>query len=158
AGVVLRGLRHQRRHLRHAGRRRCARGHQSDAAERVERRALREHVARRLQRAERGHVASQQPRSVAAGRIARRLVRGVAVARRAATALRARATSAKGRAVSVRLVVPLLLLIAALPLPAHAQQASTSLYVRSDSDRTTVITPRLRVTAPVAEDTTVDVT
>jgi hypothetical protein len=40
---------------------------------------------------------------------------------------------------------------------AHAQQASTSLYVRTDSDRTTVITPRLRVSAPLAEDTTVDV-
>jgi hypothetical protein len=41
---------------------------------------------------------------------------------------------------------------------AQAQTASTSLYVRSDSDRTTVITPRLRVAAPIAEQTTVDVT
>jgi len=40
---------------------------------------------------------------------------------------------------------------------AGAQQASTSLYVRTDSDRTTVITPRLRVSAPIADETTVDV-
>lgn len=44
-------------------------------------------------------------------------------------------------------------------LAAHArgQDASTSVYVRSDSDRTTVITPRLRVGGDVAEATRLDV-
>jgi hypothetical protein len=38
----------------------------------------------------------------------------------------------------------------------HAQEAGTAVYVRTDSDRTTVIAPRLRVAAPVGENTRVD--
>ncbi|MGD8862058.1 MAG: DUF3570 domain-containing protein [Myxococcales bacterium] len=38
---------------------------------------------------------------------------------------------------------------------AVAQEAAASLYVRNDSDRTTVITPRARVDVPVGEDTSV---
>jgi hypothetical protein len=48
-----------------------------------------------------------------------------------------------------------------LTLHAHAQQesgttASTSLYVRTDSDHTTVVTPRVRVGTEVADQTRVD--
>ncbi len=43
---------------------------------------------------------------------------------------------------------------------AHAQEnpttVATAIYVRSDTDKTTVITPRVRVGAPVAEETRVD--
>jgi hypothetical protein len=38
-----------------------------------------------------------------------------------------------------------------------AQDASSAVYVRTDSDRTTVISPRLRVGAPVGDSTRVDV-
>lgn len=38
-----------------------------------------------------------------------------------------------------------------------AASASAGLYVRTDSDKTDVITPRLRVTAPLGSETTVDV-
>ncbi len=51
------------------------------------------------------------------------------------------------------------LLLCALPLRAQeADQttASTSLYVRTDSDHTTVITPRVHAGAPVADQTRVD--
>jgi hypothetical protein len=41
------------------------------------------------------------------------------------------------------------------PSPVAAQQAATALYVRNDSDRTTVITPRARVDVPVGDDTSV---
>lgn len=41
---------------------------------------------------------------------------------------------------------------------AHAQEAAAAVYVRSDSDRTVVVAPRLRVQAPVAESTRVSVT
>lgn len=59
----------------------------------------------------------------------------------------------------------LLLAICALwssaPLPVRAQEdntvsASSSLYVRTDSDHTTVITPRVEVGAPIAEETRLD--
>lgn len=60
---------------------------------------------------------------------------------------------------SSRVALASLGLVAALAAGhARAQEASTSLYVRTDSDDTTVITPRLRVTAPLTEETTVDVT
>lgn len=39
---------------------------------------------------------------------------------------------------------------------AQATTASTSLYVRTDSDRTTVVTPRVHVGAPIADQTRVD--
>jgi hypothetical protein len=54
----------------------------------------------------------------------------------------------------------LLALLATLLLAiAHAvaQEAGAGVYVRTDSDRTTVITPRLRAAAPVGEATRVDV-
>ena len=52
----------------------------------------------------------------------------------------------------------LLLLSVLVPVvPARGQEASTSLYVRNDNDRTTVITPRLRVKAPVGERTSAQV-
>jgi hypothetical protein len=58
----------------------------------------------------------------------------------------------------VRLALVCSVLIAVLGAAgARSQQASTSLYVRTDTDDTTVITPRLRVSAPLAEETTVDV-
>lgn len=43
------------------------------------------------------------------------------------------------------------------PLAAHAQQSSASVYVRVDTDHTTVITPRAHVQAPVDDSTKVDV-
>jgi len=42
--------------------------------------------------------------------------------------------------------------------PAAAQEAATALYVRSDSDETTVITPRLRVETELTEGTEAEVT
>jgi len=53
------------------------------------------------------------------------------------------------------------LLVCALSLLAQravAQDASTTLYVRTDSDSTTVITPRLHVGSPVGESTQLDLT
>lgn len=37
-----------------------------------------------------------------------------------------------------------------------AQEASAAIYIRNDSDHTTVVTPRLRVATPVAETTTLE--
>lgn len=48
-------------------------------------------------------------------------------------------------------------LLGALAAPSGAQDASTSVYIRNDSDGTTVITPRLRVGGNVAEATRLDV-
>jgi hypothetical protein len=48
-------------------------------------------------------------------------------------------------------------LLLALATRAGAQQAGAGVYVRTDSDRTTVITPRVRAAAPVGEATRVDV-
>lgn len=60
---------------------------------------------------------------------------------------------------SLRSIALAWLCLTLLPLAgARAQEASTSLYIRNDSDRTTVVTPRLRVAAPLTEETTVDVT
>ncbi len=54
-----------------------------------------------------------------------------------------------------------LVCVALLPLRAAAQEvgteAGTAVYVRTDSDSTTVIAPRLHVAAPVADATRVDV-
>jgi hypothetical protein len=44
-----------------------------------------------------------------------------------------------------------------LASPAAAQEAATALYVRSDSDRTVVVAPRLRVQTPLAEATRLSV-
>jgi hypothetical protein len=43
--------------------------------------------------------------------------------------------------------------ISARPSQARAQEAATAVYVRTDSDRTVVIAPRLRVQVPIAEPT-----
>jgi len=56
---------------------------------------------------------------------------------------------------------PLASLVLAVCAPGLAQesnptQASTALYVRSDTDNTTVVTPRLRVGAPLAESSRLD--
>lgn len=51
-------------------------------------------------------------------------------------------------------------LLALCALPARAQDnptsVATALYVRSDTDKTTIVTPRVRVGAPVAEETRID--
>jgi hypothetical protein len=62
------------------------------------------------------------------------------------------------RAAGSRCIAVLALLCAALSsVVVQAQQeASTTLYIRTDSDHTTVITPRLHVGAPVAEGTRLD--
>lgn len=46
----------------------------------------------------------------------------------------------------------------ALAFPARAEEAAASLYVRTDSDTTTVISPRLRVAADVLESTNLSLT
>ena len=60
-----------------------------------------------------------------------------------------------------RYAIRLLVLLPGLLLharPAAAQEAATALYVRTDSDETTVITPRLRVEAELTEGTEAEVT
>jgi hypothetical protein len=52
-------------------------------------------------------------------------------------------------------------LLIALAAPVRAQepgkvQASTAMYVRTDTDKTTVLTPRLELGAPVTEETRID--
>ena len=54
-------------------------------------------------------------------------------------------------------LVSLAVLLCQAP-PAAAQEAATALYVRTDSDETTVITPRLRVEAELTEGTEAEVT
>ena len=51
------------------------------------------------------------------------------------------------------LAVPCLCAALGAPLSVGAQEAATAVYVRTDSDETTVITPRLRVKAPVGTRT-----
>jgi len=53
-------------------------------------------------------------------------------------------------------LIALLTLPAARAQEAGAPSAAATFYIRTDSDQTTVITPRLRVGAPVAEATRVD--
>jgi hypothetical protein len=62
------------------------------------------------------------------------------------------------RAALLRLVHAFVFLLAVLGCAtAHAQtEASTTLYIRTDTDHTTVVTPRLHVAAPVAEGTRLD--
>jgi hypothetical protein len=62
------------------------------------------------------------------------------------------------RDAQLRLVQAFVCLFALLSCAtAHAQtEASTTLYIRTDTDHTTVITPRLHVAAPVAEGTRLD--
>lgn len=67
-----------------------------------------------------------------------------------------------GRRVSAFVATCLLACLLSCPWGqlAHSQEAgasaSAALYVRTDSDKTDVITPRLRVTAPLGDATTVD--
>jgi hypothetical protein len=49
------------------------------------------------------------------------------------------------------------LLVLALVLPARADEFGSAVYVRSDSDHTTVVSPRVRASADVAPDTNVGV-
>lgn len=53
---------------------------------------------------------------------------------------------------ALRCVVALLLLSSA----ASAQEAGTAVYVRADTDETTVVTPRMRVQTPVLDETTLE--
>lgn len=69
--------------------------------------------------------------------------------------------SQQARAACVRRRAPrALLLLLALgavpPAAARAQELAPSLYIRTDSDHTTVISPRVRARAPVTEATNVD--
>lgn len=72
------------------------------------------------------------------------------------------ASAAGGSSRSVRPVrssariVLLLALGATLPVTGRAEELAPSLYVRSDSDHTTVISPRLRARAPLGEATNLD--
>jgi hypothetical protein len=64
-------------------------------------------------------------------------------------------------AASTRRFIALAAWCALVQAPAHAQEtsdtvANTAFYVRSDTDRTTIVTPRLHVGAPLAEETRVD--
>jgi hypothetical protein len=58
----------------------------------------------------------------------------------------------RGRCVSLWLFATVMTSV----LSVKAQEASTTLYVRTDSDHTTVITPRLHVAAPVDDSTRLD--
>jgi hypothetical protein len=59
---------------------------------------------------------------------------------------------------SFQLLLGCLLLLAAIAATARAQDAAGALYVRTDSDSTTVISPRIRANARLGEATQVDAT
>jgi hypothetical protein len=59
---------------------------------------------------------------------------------------------------TVRLIsITLLLCVALVPQRLRADELGSAIYVRTDTDHTTVVSPRVRAAAEVAQDTTVDV-
>lgn len=58
----------------------------------------------------------------------------------------------------VRWVVSCALLTLAFPFPGHADDVGTSLYIRSDSDTTLVVSPRARVRTTLGETTSAELT
>jgi hypothetical protein len=66
-------------------------------------------------------------------------------------------SSASWRSHWLQVFVASLALYASTPR-AQAQEAAAAIYVRSDTDHTVVVAPRVRVTAPIAESTRVSAT